>query len=576
MSPREVFEFGEFRLETRERRLSRGSVAIALAPKAYTLLEALVRRAGRLATKHELLALIWPDAFVEEGILAVHVSSLRKALGDDAHRYIETISRSGYRFIASIRVTNPEQPASATPVASLAVLPFKPLPGQTPDPSLELGVTDSLIVRFSGVDHLEVRPLNAVRHYSTLDQDVVEAGRELDVTRVLDGTIHCAEGRLKMTARLMAVRDGRCEWEASFDDVFPRIFDVEHTIVEQVVKLLDLPSTAERRGRDAKFRTTSSDAYRLYLRGKYLWERRTDENARKAMQCFEAAVDKDPDYALAWTGIAAYYAILPLTTGTQPREAFPKAREAALKALALDDSLSEAHTTLAGVRFWHEWDWPAAEREFRCAIDLNPNDPAAHRFFGHFLSNLGRHDEALREVRKALELEPLSIVTNARLAQFLYHAGDYDRALEQLRNTIELDPNFWMTHLILGQVLETCGRRSAALDALQKAHALARASGEASAALGYTLAVSGDVAAARAVLSELAERQSRGRSEAYHLALVCAGLGAETEMHKWLNRAVDDRDLGLTFMRVEPRWRAFTRDAVVQRVINKVGLPHPG
>jgi tetratricopeptide (TPR) repeat protein len=393
-----------------------------------------------VTTNHELLALVWPDAFVEESILAVHISNLRKALGDAraAPRYIETVARTGYRFVADVR---PVQPPGE--------------PARQPDPP------------------------------------------------------------------------------ASHDD----------------------------------------EATALYSRGRYLWERRTPDNARNAIGHFEAALEKDAGFALAWSGLAACYCTLPLTTGAQPREAFSKARAAAVRALELNASLCEAHLSLAGVRFWFDWDWPGAEREFRCAIDLDPNEPSAHRFYGHFLSNMGRHAESVREVGRALDLEPLSIVTNARLGQFLYHAGEHDRALRQLRSTLELEPNSWMLHLILGRVLETIGSPREALVELRQAVALANASGAAKASLGHALARSGDADDARRIYAELSDSLACGRSEAYHLALVAAGLGDRQNLHQWLKRALADRDLGLTFMRVEPRWRAYDQDPVVQDVMAALCFP---
>jgi DNA-binding winged helix-turn-helix (wHTH) protein/tetratricopeptide (TPR) repeat protein len=574
MSRDELFEFGEFRLDVRERRLSRGATTIPLAPKTFDLLVALVRRAGRLTTKHELLALVWSDSFVEEGILAVHVSSLRKALPDTdgGRRYIETVSGSGYRFIAPVTAIELDDvPTSA--VTTLAVLPFKSLVGEAPEPSLEIGIADSLIARLGRFSTVVVRPLGLVRKYTALDQDPVTAGGELRVPLVLDGTIHRYEARVRITARLVTVGDGHCRWGATFDEPFNRIFDLENAIVEQIANVLRLEVAPEHRQSPARPPTRSSDAYVLYLRGRYLWERWTEENARKAIRCFEAAIERDTDYALAWSGLAGCYVTLPLTSGAQPREAFPKARAAALKALALDESLSDAHRALAGVKFWHDWEWPNAEHEFRRAIDWNPNEPSTHRFFGHFLSNMGRHAEALEEVRKSLEIEPLSILTNTRLGQFLYHAGEFDHALEQLQDTIELDPNFWMTHLILGLVLQATGRHGESIRALRRACTLASASGQAQAALGYALAASGETSNARSVLAALADLQTRGLSHAYHLALVCAGLGDHAGVHAWLDQALVDRDVGLTFMAVEPRWRLYDDDPVVRQVIADVGLP---
>jgi DNA-binding winged helix-turn-helix (wHTH) protein/Tfp pilus assembly protein PilF len=578
MNAREVYEFGEFRLDVPERRLSRGTTSIPLAPKAFDILVALVRRAGRLISKRELLTLVWPDTFVEMGIVAVHISALRQALDDTnrSPRYIETVSRSGYRLTAVVRpIDGASRSASAAARTSLAVLPFKPLLEEMRDEALEMGVADSVIARLGRECAIVVRPLSAVRKFVELDQDPVAAGRELGVNAVVDGTIRRHGDEITVTARLLNVADGSSMWAATFARTWTDIFDVEEAIAGRVSEALGVgPSTTHPAG-SRKWYTKNSEAYLLYLKGRYLWERRTDESALKAIEQFEAAIEKDPSYALAYSGLGACYQTLSFTNGFPPRDVFPKSRLALLHAVKLDESLPQAHESLAGLKFWYEWDWEGAEREFTRAIELDPDQPAAHRFFGHYLSNMRRHERAAHETRLALELDPSSTVTQARLGQFLYQAGDQEGALEQLHRALKIDPEYWMTRLNLGRVYERQGRYAEALIELRAACDRAKRSGEVTGTLGYALAVSGREAEARKVFEEMERAQDAGLVYGYYLALIAAGLGDREQMYAQLRNALDDRDPGLTFLLVEPRWAPYSSEAAFQDVLDRVGFITP-
>jgi DNA-binding winged helix-turn-helix (wHTH) protein/tetratricopeptide (TPR) repeat protein len=570
----ELYEFGEFTLNVPERRLSRGTSSIPLAPKAFEILVALVRRAGRLTRKRELVELVWPDTFVEAGILTVHVSALRKALSDDNRdaRYIETVSGSGYRFTAAVRSIDHAAADTVTRV-SVAVLPLRPLVEDLRDPALELGVTDSLISQLGRERTMVVRPLAAVRRFVSLDQDPVAAGRILGVQAILDCTLHRSEEEVTISARLLDVANGSSMWAASYSRKVSEILQIEHAIARAVLESLGcrphpFPSEFSR-----KRYTRNSDAYLLYLKGRYLWERRTGDNVLKAIEQFEAAIEKDPSYALAYSGLGACYGTLSFTNGFPPRDAFRKSKLALQRALDLDQSLAEAHESLAGFKFWHEWDWHGAEREFRRAIELAPDEPAPHRFFGYFLSTIGRHDEALQEAGVALELEPTSIVTRARFGQFLYQAGDYGQALERLRHALELDPDFWLARFNVGRVYERLGQYSEALTELRAAADRAQGNGEVWGALGYALAAAGRKAEARAVMDELEAAQARGLVYGYPLALIAAGLGDRDRMYAHLRNALHDRDAGLTFLRIEPRWKPYSSEGPFKEVCDRLAFP---
>jgi Tfp pilus assembly protein PilF len=293
----------------------------------------------------------------------------------------------------------------------------------------------------------------------------------------------------------------------------------------------------------------------------------------KAIEHFEAAIEKDPQYALAYSGLGACYGTLSFTNGFPPRDVFRKSKLALQRALDLDRSLPEAHESLAGFKFWHEWDWHGAEREFRRAIELAPDQPAAHRFFGYFLSTMGRHDEALEEAAVALELEPTSIVTRARLGQFLYQAGEHGQALEQLRHALKLDPDFWLARFNLGRVYERLGQYAEALIEFRAAAEGAKGSGEVWGALGYALAAAGRKTEARGVMDELEQAQARGLVYSYPLALIAAGLGDRDRMYAHLCNALHDRDVGLTFLRIEPRWKPHSREVKFKGVCDRLAFP---
>lgn len=571
MSPPERYEFGEFALDVPERRLSRGTASIPLAPKAFDILVTLVRRAGRLISKRELVTQVWPDTFVELGIVSVHISSLRKALNDVTRevRYIETVSGSGYRFTAPVRASQDTGRAGAR--TSLAVLPFKPLVEDMRDPALEMGVTDSVISSVGREGAILVRPLAAVRKFAAaLDQDPIAAGRSLGVNAVLDGTIRKLGDEITITARLMNVADGSSIWSATFTEPLTHIFDIEEAVAEQVIHALGV--VPQRPARLKKRYTANSEAYLLYLKGRYLWERRTDKSLLQAIEHFEAAVVQDPSYALAYSGLGACYGTLSFTSGFPPRDVFQRSRLAVLRALDLDESLPEAHESLAGFKFWHEWDWKGAEREFKRAIELDPEKPAAHRFFGYFLSNMGRHDQALDEAGLALDLEPTSTITHARIGQFLYQAGDYEGALKRLSRALKLDPDFWLTRFNLGRVYERQGKYDDALAELGAAADRATGSGEVQGALGYTLGVCGRTAEARRVFDQLEQAQARGLVYGYHLALIAAGLGDRNQMYAHLRGALNDRDAGLTFLKVEPGWKPYSSETAFKEVLERVGF----
>jgi TolB-like protein len=332
------------------------------------------------------------------------------------------------------------------PEKSMAVLPFKPLSESNRDEVLELGMADTLIAKLSASREVIVTSLTAVRQYDGLKQDPVSIGRLLRVNSVLEGNLQRLGDRIRVTARLIKVLDGSALWTGTFDEKFADVFAVQDAISEKVAAALSLRLSQEEHMRLTKRYTENVAAYQLYLMGRYHWNKLIPPEIKKSIGFFQQAIDLDPSYALAYFGLAEAYRSLVITSDVRPKDAFPQAKAAALKALAIDEWLAEPHSTLAMIHMWFDWDWVVAEREAKRAIELNPNSALARMAYAHVLSNQGRHEEAIAEAARGRELDPVSLIINAREGAVLYYAKRNNEAMERLQKTLELDPNFWVAH----------------------------------------------------------------------------------------------------------------------------------
>lgn len=464
------------------------------------------------------------------------------------------------------------KPAGAAGVRSLAVLPFKPLVAEGRDEALELGMADTLIAKLSSVSEVTVRPLSSVRRYGGLEQDPLEAGRQLGVEAVLDGTVHRSGDRVGVTARLLSVGDGRQLWEGSFDGPFTDIFSVQDVISGQVAGSLRPRLTGAEEQKLAKRYTEDVEAYQLYLRGRHHALKRTLPETQKAISYFQQAIDLDSSYALAYAGLADAH-ISSLAADLPPNEFLPQAQAAAQKAVEIDDDLAEAHAELGFVIFWWGWDWGASEKELKRALELDPNSANAHLFYAHLLSNTGRHAEALAEARRARELDPLNLRNNALEGQFLIHAGQTDEALARLRETLEMEPNYFLAHLYAASAYIEKGMYSEAVGEARRSREISGArSNHSEAFLGYALAKSGREAEARSVLEGLLKSSAERYVSPQHIALVYNGLGERDEALGWLERAYAQRSTGMVFLKVEPKWNNLRSDPRFQDLLRRVGL----
>jgi DNA-binding winged helix-turn-helix (wHTH) protein/TolB-like protein/Tfp pilus assembly protein PilF len=457
--------------------------------------------------------------------------------------------------------------ATNSKVRSIAVLPFKPMSEAAHDQSLEMGMTDALISKLNSGNQITVRPLNAVRRFSSLEQDSVDAGRLLGVEAVLDGHIQSAGNRMRVSVRLTRVNDGKQIWADQFDEPSSDIFALQDSISRRVANALQI--TLGTRG--AKRYTESVEAYQLYMKGDFHRSRLVLPEVQKSISYYEQAIAIDPTYAMAYVGLEGAYRAMVLTNDVRPTDVMPMARAASLKAIELDETLAEAHSAIAMVAFWYDWDWPDAEKHFLRALELDPNSAQTRFGYAHLLSNTGRHDQALAEIERARQLDPVSLVTNALEGQILSFAGRDDEALKILQLTAEMEPSFWLAHLFMTRIFLKKEMYPDAIVAATKARDITRGNAEATATIGYALAKSGKSDDARAILNELENKAATGYVASHALAQIYNGLGEKEKALDMLEKAFAEKDALMVFLKVEPKWdnlRAEPRFVELMRKMN--------
>jgi tetratricopeptide (TPR) repeat protein len=371
----------------------------------------------------------------------------------------------------------------------------------------------------------------------------------------------------------MNVADGAQLWGAQYSRRFSEILTLQQEIARTVTGKLHLKATAEHRMRMAKRSTEDTEAYQLYLKGRYYWNRRAEHTLKRAVEYFQRAIEKDPAYALAYAGLADCYAIYNSYQVELPRASGPKAKAAATKALELDDTLAEAHASLGMARMSYEWDWAGAEREFQRAIELDPNYATAHHWYAICLSTAARSEQAIASLKRAQQLDPLSLIINADVGLQQHFARRYDEAIEQVRKALEMDPNFAAGHRTLGMAYEQKGMYSEAIAEFQKALDVSRGNPFALGALGHAYAVSGNREKARQVLSEVLELSKRRYVPPFSTAVIYTGLGDKARALEWLEKAFDDRSLEMIFLKVDPRFDRLRADPRFANLLRRMGLP---
>lgn len=472
-----------------------------------------------------------------------------------------------------VRDNSGRSSVAGTGIKSIAVLPFKPLVEQNRDESLELGMAESLIARLSNVREISVRPVSAVRKYAGLEQDALAAGREQKVDAVLEGNLQRSGENLRVTVRLVRLRDESSLWAGQFDEKFTNILAVQDSISGRVAGILAQTLTGQEKERLKKQPTENTEAYELYLKGRYHLNRLTDDGFLKGLEYFQRVIDKDPNFALAYVGIAESYNDLAGFNVRPPREVYPKAKSAALMALKLDDTLAQAHTALAMVNCTFDWDWAGAEREFKRAIELNPSDSDAHYYYSYYFAFIGQFDNAIAEIRKAQELDPVSLAKLTGLAQVLVIARRYDEGLEQCRKALEMDPNLGFAHWLLGLAYMYKGSYEPAILALQKSIPLSGDSPDEAAALAHAYALSGRRTEARKILEELKQQAKRRYISPGAMADIYGSLGDKDQAFALLEKAYEERDNMVVLLKVEPMFDPLRSDPRFTVLLRRVGFP---
>lgn len=442
---------------------------------------------------------------------------------------------------------------------SIAIFPFKPLSSQNRDEVLENGMADTLIAKLSTVAEIVIPSLSSAQKYAEQEHDSVAAGRLLRVHSVLEGTLQRAADRIRVTARLIDVRDGRSIWSDTFDEKFTDVFAVEDAIAQRVADALRLRLSGEAQKRLTKRYTDNTEAYQLYLKGRFGWNKSTEDGYRKGIEFYKQAIGKDPNYALAYAGIADSYSLLGELGIASPKEMFPQAREFAEKALKIDNELSEAHRSLGMVQLFYDWNRPAAKVELWRARELNPNDPQVYHFWGHYLEFIGRFDDAAVEIKRGVDLDPTNLPVLSEYAWTFYIRHRYDEAIALFRKNLELDPNFLISSVWLAQSYEEKGMYAEAMAELERVRKIDNWAWIV-AEIGCVDAHLGKREEAQKVVEELKARAAHEYIDETLIVYIYIALGEKDEAFAWMEKGYQSRAGNIPWLEMEPKFDPLRSD----------------
>jgi TolB-like protein/DNA-binding winged helix-turn-helix (wHTH) protein/Flp pilus assembly protein TadD len=632
----EVIRFGVFEANTVTGELRKHGLRIKLQEQPFQVLSLLVARPGELVTREELRKKLWPaDTFVDfEHGLNKTINKLREALSDDKEspRYIETLPRRGYRFIAPVMSAQPlsepsgppavlvAQPdpvvtgnprrarwmtpaiilllgvfgllasalwyrlarrdgypaaatVSAAPLRSLAVLPLQNLSGDKDQEYFVDGMTDELITHLGQMSALRVISRTSVMQYKRTAKTLPQIGRELGADAILVGAVFRSGNRVRITAQLIDARTDHHLWAHAYERDLRDVLDLQDEVARDIANGIRLELTPQERARLAGSHPVNPEAHEAYLKGRFYWNQFTETDVKKSLGFFQQAIEKDPNYALGYSGLADYYGVMYAGIGALPRnETCPEAEAAALKAVELDDSLAEAHHSRAAIRLYCDWDWQGAESEFKRAIQLNPSYSQAHRVYAALLVASGRAGQALGEMERAVENDPMSVdLYRARGGRY-YEARQYDQALKQYRKALEMDPKRAGPHYGMGDVYAQQGRYDLAIREYREGLELSGGKPAASPDLGYVYALAGRRPEALEILEQLNEMSKHRPVSAVDRAVVYLGLGNKEQALALLDEAYERHELGMLYLKSEPRYDPLRSDPRFQDLMRRVGL----
>lgn len=581
------YEFGPYQVRPLERLLLRDGKPVVLTPKVFDTLLFFVQNNGRLLKKDELLNKLWADSIVEEGNLTQNIFMLRKILGENPrdHQYLVTIPLQGYKFVARVRKIYDEETVddlggraesergiAESRATKIAVLPFTLLNAAEWGHFAGVGMTDTLITKLGRLRGIVLRPTTAILKYVDRKEDLAAIGRELKVDALIDGTIQHLDNRIRVNVRMIRVSSGETLWANDFNENFTDIFAMQDSISRQVVQALKLQLNGEEQRQLTRNYTNNLEAYQLYIKGRYFWDRRNEEGLHKGIDYVNQVIAIDPNYALAYLGLADSFLFLGEYLYLQPHEAFPKARDYALKALELDSTLTEAQASLAEVALFYEWDWAKAEAYYQRSIEWTPNYSSGLHWYAWFLMTQGRFDEASEKIKQAQNLDPGSLTLNTVLGLPYYYQRRYDRAIEQFKQTLEMDPHFAQASYYLGSALTQQGLYDEAIAELSKGPK-AEYGQQTSALLAYNYARSGKKSEALKELSGLKQAAQQRYVSPYLEAIIYTGLGERSQALAELERGSLERAAWMVFMDIDPFLDGLRDDQRFSEVRRVVGFP---
>jgi TolB-like protein/DNA-binding winged helix-turn-helix (wHTH) protein/Tfp pilus assembly protein PilF len=659
MAPSEApqLRFGVFELDAKNGELRRAGLHVRLQPQPFKVLALLASRAGEVVTREEIQEKVWGnETFVDfEHGLNFCIKQIRATLGDNAEvpRFIETLPKRGYRFIApvdpiaaaALRAEHVLAPAPAAQavaataaapaasaqrprpvqkaiqpvrralaarisagaallvallallvganvrgwrnslrnwllgrpspqISSLAVLPLRNLSGDPEQKYFADGMTDTLIGELGKIRRVRVPSFTSVKGYENTTKSLPQIARELGVDGIVEGSVQRWGDRVRVTVQLLDGRKDQHIWGDSYEGDLRDVLGLQHQVAREIASQIKVTLTPQETAHLTAPHLVNEEAVDAYMHGRFYWYKRTPEGFAKSVQYYERAIQLDPNYALAYAGLADSYVLLGSVPNDalRPREAMPRAKEAAKKALELDDTLAQAHATLAYVSTFYEWDWPAAEREFRRALELKPDYATARQWYAEYLAARGQMDEALTEVQRARDADPLELITHTAVAEVFYLSRQYDKVIEQCRKTLEFEPSFFLAHFHLGRAYLEKGMYKEAIAEFERAKTLSGDSAAMVMALGYAHARAGNVPEARRALVELQQLARSRYVPALYFAAVHTGLGDTAQALTWLNRAYQEHTDYLVYLKVEPMADPLRADPQFQRLLRRVGL----
>ncbi len=609
----QVLQFGVFEVDLRAGKLRKHGLKVRIQDQPFQVLAMLLEHPGEVITREELRKRLWSDhTFVDfdHGVNTA-INKIREALGDSAEnpRFVETLPRRGYRFIAPVE--GPERPSprirvrarhfwvaglvlaavlavvvglnvgglrdrvlgiAPTPkIQSIAVLPLENLSGDPEQEYFADGMTEALITQLGQIRALRVISRTSVMQYKEKRKPLPEIARELNVDAIVEGTVRSSGDRVRITANLLHAPSDRHLWAETYERNLGDSLTLEGELARAIANEIRVKVTPQEHARLASGRPVNPEAYRLYLVGRYHFKRRTPAAFEKSVQLLQQALEKDPNCALAYAGLAESYGIMPFYRAALSKVVFPKAKAAARKALELDSSLAQAHAALGFVLLYWDWDWPAAESELKHAIELKPNYVVAHHWYAEYLNAIGRQEEAIAEIERAQELDPLSPLIYTIGGQIFYRARHYDRAIVECRKALEFDPNYGLAHHTLSWCYTQKRMYAEAVRELEEA---ARLYGtDLAQHIGSVYALAGRRGEALKPLERVRERSKRGEISPVYSAQFYIGLGEKQKALDLLEKGFEERDGEIVFLKSLPWLDPLRSDPRFQDLLRRMNFP---